>query len=165
MTTYLELWKRRRELLKNKNWNGDDPRPMFDLSQLETIKHLGELTFTSNWKDLSLQDLREVFEDLVYGSYPERLINKDFDFRNEKLGHNYFTILSNKSITCIAKYAGEQKQITIHMEDEVYSVSWYKNRGAIDSFINCEYGQPITLGEMTDILEALQLETNIQTDE
>lgn len=173
MQTLTDIWTKRAKWLENKTWQGDDPKSGFDYSQ--PIKSY--LPYTNdNWNDLSIQDLRRVLTDLTFGDFPEDLSTDHFNIIYENTVFNS-TILTSKvipnqpygegdpKIKIIASRIEEQPQCTIYTENGVFSVSWYKSRGRIDSFIDTEYGHPATLENITDILVALKLEKPYETNE
>lgn len=166
MQTLTDIWTKRAKWLENKTWRGSDPKSGFDYSQPINA----HLPYTNdNWNDLSIEDLRSVLTDLTFNDFPERLSIDHFDITYEDTVFKS-TILTSKvipnqpygkddpKIKIIASRIEEQPQCTIYTKNGVFSVSWYKSRGRIDSFINTEYGHPATLENITDILVALKLE-------
>lgn len=161
MQTLNDIWTKRALLMKNKTWNGDDPKAGFDFT--DGIKP--HLQFNSdNWNDLMITDLRHVLDSLLYGDVSDKL-NTAKATVTMLDGPYYLHSLSvtNKDdetdIMIIASRFNDQPQFTIYLPNNgVFSVSWYKNRGRIDSIIDTEYGHPANLEDVTDILVALCLE-------
>lgn len=171
--TLTDIWTKRQTWLENKTWNGDDPKCGFDFSK--PIKPF--LPYDQkNWNDLTLKDLRRVLDDLVYDDFPELLSPDHFTLG---YGPTIFqnNILSSKvdpkqpyaerdpKIMIISSRINDQPQFTIYTENAVFSISWYKSRGKIDSIIDTEYGNPATLEDITDILVALKLEEPYELDD
>lgn len=160
------MWIKRRNLNNHKTWNGDDPSPAFPYDQLESEPNFNKLIFSkNNWNDIAIADFRNVLTDLLY----HNRINEKLDQSKFKIIEHTdlpFVFLKSKTITIVASidYSIEQSQFTIHIKEmNPISVSWYKNRGRIDSIIDTEYGNPINLNQMTDILIELGLETEIES--
>lgn len=162
MTTLKSIWERRKNLLKHKTWDGTDPKSGFDLESWNENSCIAK--YKKNFMDLSIRDFRDVLTALQQGEFPETLSTSEFQV--QVFTTHPFALFaltpketSKRNITIIANGYAQQAQFTIYVDEAVYSVSWYKNRGSIDSIINTEYGQPITLEELTDILVELGLES------
>ena len=163
MTTLKDIWTKRNARMI-KTWNGADPSAGFNLKSFiepESETNPYGLTYnTSNWKDLTISDFRELLEDIFF----ENSTSKYFDKDHVKMSRiettaAFLAIYENtKTNITIVATGGDQKYFTIYVNDQVHSVSWYKFRGRIDSIINTEYGQPINLVDFTYILVALELE-------
>ena len=162
MQTLTDIWTKRMALLENKTWNGDDPKSGFDFT-LPIEPHI-PYRRSHSFADLSIRDLRSALTDILSGVIPEDLDQDRFQITDMGI-HQPFVVFETKNveeefpITIIAASVNMQPQFTIHLYDyTTLSVSWYKNRGRIDSIINTEYGQEATLEEVTDILVGLGLE-------
>lgn len=160
MTLYT-IWDKRRKLLNNKTWKGDDPVSCFNLDKLDSNKNLNQLPFSSdNWNDLSISDFRSILDDLRHYVYPERLNKKDYNLTEIDVEPIGLTILSNPKhdLTMIYSSNMDQHSVNIRLDTSQYFLTWYKNRGRLEVFNNSVTGKPITLYEMTELLVALELE-------
>lgn len=163
MTTLKEIWTKRNARMI-KTWEGADPKTGFDIKSFiepESETNPYGLTYsTSNWRDLTISD----FRDLLYDIFDQDPSSKYFDKDHVKMSRiettaGFLVIYENtKTNITIVATGGDQKTFTIYVNYQVYSVSWYKARGRFDSIINTEYGQPINLVDFTYILVALELE-------
>lgn len=106
--------------------------PAFDYSALER----GEIpSFNKdNWNDPAIKDLRAILFEL------------DFD---DILKYNDLTIQ-------VIRLGDEWRYLFIDRDqEELFVLSQYKCRGKVQAFYNSEYGQPITLDELDDILSKM----------
>lgn len=143
MKTLETIWRNRSERMKNKTWNGDDPRAGFDFSKgiREDIRYSSD-----NWNDLMISDFRSLLNQILDGfDYTDGF----WESRNDPYNKVY--------ITC--DVINEQVYFFIKVSSlGAYSVSWYKRRGKIDSIVDLEYGEPMCLADFTLLLWALGLE-------
>lgn len=161
MASLKSIWTRRRELLNNKTWNGDDPVPCFKLKDLEALKNPGELLFDeANWNDLSIVDFRDLVDDLIHDIKPNLLVKNHFEFyEGGRRGRYFFTAdCPVENFTVVATSLYDQHHVTFYDETQAYMLTWYKSRGRLESFVNIDQARPITLAEFTNLLESLGLE-------
>ena len=53
-------------------------------------------------------------------------------------------------------FADERRYLFIdHVQEEMFVLSQYKSRGRVQAFYNSEYGQPIRLDELDEILKKM----------
>ena len=106
--------------------------PAFDYSALER----GEIpSFDSNnWNDPALNDLRSILHGL-----------------------DVEDVLKYEDLTLMVIYfADERRYLFIdHVQEEMFVLSQYKSRGRVQAFYNSEYGQPIRLDELDEILSKM----------
>lgn len=165
--TLQEIWERRNTLMV-KDWNGDDPKSGFNIESLITPKSKVNpygLTYRdSNWRDLSINDFRDLLDDLFYDYSSSKYFDKDHIKRSSvnTAGASLTIYENNKTDITIVATGSDQKYFTIYLNDDVITVSWYKNRGRIDAIIDNEYGKPINIVKFTDILVALELENEYE---
>lgn len=159
MSNLHEIWTRRASKLVNYNRGGTPPKSGFDFDQ--PIAGISPYQ-SDNYRDLAIIDLREILDDIVHGIHPEQLSYERFSLRcGQDMWSNNILLGSTPKnpIKIISSYINDQAQFTIYLPQYgVFSISWYKNRGRIDSIINTEYGQPANLEDITMILIALELE-------
>lgn len=168
MATLKSIWTRRRKNLDNKTWNGDDPVPCFALRDLEALKNPGDLQFDeANWNDLSILDFRELVDELIRDEKSEILRKNNFEFYEGGRHGRYFFTADNpvNNFTIVATSLYDQHHVTFYDETEAYMLTWYKNRGRLESFVNIENARPITLAEFTNILESLGLEESDKSED
>lgn len=147
------IWNKRQDWMNDKTWVGDDPRAGFvfpeDTQLNQYIKYSGD-----NWNDLMIHDLREFLNSLLDG-----FEYSDKPWINER--H-----LDRGKVSIQADVIAEQTYVTIKMSDYgMYSASWYKRRGKIDSFLNLEYGESIDLQDVTELLYRLGLEDDYEIED
>ena len=110
----------------------ENAKPAFDYSALER----GEIpSFDSdNWNDPALNDLRSILYEL--------------DIED---------VLKYEDLTLMVIYfADERRYLFIdHVQEEMFVLSQYKSRGRVQAFYNSEYGQPIRLDELDEILKKM----------
>lgn len=148
-----KIWNKRIKWLDAKTWNGSDPKCGFDFSN-GIQPHI---TYEKeNWNDLMIKDFRALLRNSTEGIIP-----KGFHAIYTTDGVQLTTLKSiqEPAIRIDVTQLEEQTYCILYVaETGVFSVSWYKSRGGIDSIINLEYGSAVTLEELTDILIALRLE-------
>lgn len=155
MTHTLEdIWQRRIRNLQEKTWNGDDPRCGFDFSN-GILSHLRY--DQKNWNDLTIRDFRQLLAGI-----PDEITPEGFTFLTNGTGVQLDTLIRTEGpnpVRIDVTQIEDQTYCILHAVGiGVYSVSWYKSRGTIDSIVNLEYGAPITLEHLTDLLVAMNLE-------
>lgn len=110
----------------------ENAKPSFDYSALER----GEIpSFDSdNWNDQALNDLRAILYEL-----------------------DVEDVLKYEDLTLMVIYfADERRYLFIdHVQEEMFVLSQYKSRGRVQAFYNSEYGQPIRLDELDEILKKM----------
>ena len=110
----------------------ENAKPAFDYSALER----GEIpSFDSdNWDDPALNDLRAILYEL-----------------------DVEDVLKYEDLTLMVIYfADERRYLFIdHVQEEMFVLSQYKSRGRVQAFYNSEYGQPIRLDELDEILKKM----------
>lgn len=110
----------------------ENAKPAFDYYALER----GEIpSFDSdNWNDLALNDLRAILYEL-----------------------DVEDVLKYEDLTLMVIYfADERRYLFIdHVQEEMFVLSQYKSRGRVQAFYNSEYGQPIRLDELDEILKKM----------
>ena len=123
-----ERWLKRAKTLTDL----ENAKPAFDYSALER----GEIpSFDSdNWNDPALNDLRAILYEL-----------------------DVEDVLKYEDLTLMVIYfADEWRYLFIDYEqEESFILSQYKTRGKVQAFYNTEYGYPITLEELDDILSKM----------
>lgn len=106
--------------------------PAFDYSALER----GEIpSFDSgNWNDPALNDLRRILYEL------------DVD-----------DVLKYEDLTIQVMHFGDEWRYLFldHVQEELFILSQYKSRGRVQAFYNSEYGHPIRLDELDEILSKM----------
>lgn len=169
MTTLKDIWAKRNARMV-KTWEGADPSAGFNLKSFiepESETNPYGITYnTSNWRDLTISDFRELLDDLFHENSSSKYFDKDHIKMSRVDTTAAFLVIyenTKTNITIVASGA-DQKYFTIYLNYQVYTVSWYKYRGRIDSIINNEYGQPINLVNFTDILVALELEDDFDEE-
>lgn len=107
-------------------------KPSFDYSALER----GEIPIfdSDNWNDPALNDLRAILYEL-----------------------DVEDVLKYEDLTLMVIYfADERRYLFIdHVQEEMFVLSQYKSRGRVQAFYNSEYGQPIRLDELDEILKKM----------
>lgn len=166
--TLKDIWTKRAALMKNKTWNGADPKAGFDFT--DGIKPHVEYS-SDNWNDLMIRDLRLVLNELLEGELADCL---DADKAEVNMLPGPVTLYGltvrdsdgDTAIMIVSSWINDQPQFTLYMPDYgTFSISWHKRRGRIDSIINTEYGHAAVLEEVTDILVALGLEDDYIDDD
>ena len=110
----------------------ENAKPAFDYSALER----GEIPSfdEDNWNDPAIKDLRAILFEL------------DFD---DILKYNDLTIQ-------VIRLGDEWRYLFIDRDqEELFVLSQYKCRGKVQAFYNSEYGQPIRLDELDEILSKM----------
>lgn len=166
MTSLKEIWTRRANTLfernrqlKEKQSGSSLSKSGFDFSRPLYGDSLYEY---KNFMDLSIHDLRDVLTNLQYGELSEYLDKNAYEI--SEINRNWLQFqLTDKNvhsdIQIVATTILDQAYFVIHLPNYgAYSISWYKNRGGIDSIIDLEYGDYATLYDITQILVALGLE-------
>lgn len=144
MQTLNDIWLRRIEKLKDKTWLGSNPKSGFDFSNGIKPELLYE---NENWYDLTIQDFRTFLTDIR----DEHML--------DNISWNNDNIHGRPSVSITPKMIRDQSYFIIDMfYYGVFSVSIYKNRGRIDCIIDLEYGTPISLVQLTEILYRCGLE-------
>lgn len=142
--TIKDIWKKRQKWMKNKTWRGDDPKAGFDFS--DGIKPYLRYT-KDNWNDLMIRDLRELLNDIVF----------DFEYTEDPWINTKYEDRGQVAIT--ADVVNDQAYMVIKLSGYgMYAISWYKRRGRIDAIIELDYGDGITVTDMTELLYRLGLE-------
>lgn len=104
----------------------------FDYSALER----GEIPSfdNDNWNDPALNDLRAILYEL-----------------------DVEDVLKYEDLTLMVIYfADERRYLFIdHVQEEMFVLSQYKSRGRVQAFYNSEYGHPIRLDELDEILKKM----------
>ncbi len=161
-STLKRIWTKRGIKHLTQKSRGSTPESGFDFTK--TLTPYDEYS-NDNYRDGSIQDFRDILSDLLEGHLSEHLdkdlfevvVRPDSWYNNELIGN-----IQGDEIKIIASRIHDQAQFTIYLSFYgVFSVSWYKNRGRIDSIINTEYGQPARLVDLTFILIALGLEDEL----
>lgn len=110
----------------------ENAKPAFDYSALER----GEIPSfdNDNWNDPALNDLRAILYEL-----------------------DVEDVLKYEDLTLMVIYfADERRYLFIdHVQEEMFVLSQYKSRGRVQAFYNSEYGQPIRLDELDEILSKM----------
>jgi len=156
MQTFDDIWARRLALIpaqpdpnKGEHQIGWDitRRPEFD-----TPYNL------DNWGDPTIQDLRELIRGWSVCIEPnDPIVEIDAEGFNG-ISHFVKTTGANPFYSTLTTMH-DQHYLTFYLQDiGVYHLSWYKRRGRIETFIDAETGQPVTLENISDILVALELE-------
>lgn len=90
----------------------------------------------------------------------------DSDNRNDPALNDLRAILYELDVEDVLKYedltlmviyfADERRYLFIdHVQEEMFVLSQYKSRGRVQAFYNSEYGQPIRLDELDEILKKM----------
>lgn len=123
-----ERWLKRSKILTDLT----NAEPAFDYSALEQ----GKIPIFSkdNWNDLAIQDLRAILFELTV---------------DDVLKYDDLTIQ-------VIRLGDEWRYLFIDYEqEELFILSQYKSRGKVQAFYNSEYGQPIRLDELDEILSKM----------
>lgn len=165
MQTLQDIWQRRyADALKyyeENKWNGDKPKYGFCIPTVDDVDP--HQLYGDNWNDLMIKDFRHILTQLSEGQLSNVLSGFDFKVEVQCTDHiSHYILLTKRPVEnhiCITAHRVEdQSYFIIKTDFGVFSVSWYKHRGRIDSILNLEYGSSITLEELTDILIYLGLE-------
>lgn len=149
MQNLTDIWTRRLKRLENKTWNGSEPKTGFDFS--DGIK--SDLLYENdNWNDLAIRDLRELLMDIgMDNAYLKEIWTKTRD--------------DDRTIEISSRVINNQSYFIIELSDYgMYAVSIYKNRGRINCMIDLEYGLPICLEDLTEILYRCGLEDSFEKE-
>lgn len=162
------LWEKRGRKNEHKIWQGDDPIPAFDYKNPNKDARFSD----ENWNDLAINDFRELLDTLQnseagdLSSFRSLIPIRKFVlvYKNHELKLGSVNKITNP-IDIIYTY--DERHDTNLFEIRyyprftraifTYHVSIYKSRGNIESFTNSSQ-QNITLGDLTEILFALDLE-------
>lgn len=131
----LEQFERLKERwLKRANLHTDmtNAKPAFDYSALERdeIPSFDK----DNWNDRAIQDLREILFELTVDDV---LKYEDLTIQVIRLGDEWRYLFIDRE------------------QEEMFVLSQYKSRGRVQAFYNSEYGHPIRLDELDEILSKM----------
>lgn len=110
----------------------ENAKPAFDYSALERLEIPS--FDKDNWNDPAIKDLRAILFELTVDD-----------------------VLKYEDLTLMVIYfADERRYLFIdHVQEEMFVLSQYKSRGRVQAFYNSEYGQPIRLDELDEILKKM----------
>lgn len=145
MITIEDIWKERIKHAPKKNWNGSDPKPMFDYDKITNSEPYKVVFNKHNFNDLVNHDFREVLDTIA-----ETHVNKGIP--NVIEHHNTFI-----TYVCTHDYSEHTYMITSKSDKYLpIMVNIYKSRGGIESLCHPS-DHDINISTFTDCLIDLGL--------